>query len=210
MGEKKCRLEITIIVIQKLPVMKNTKTTQWFWEKTNAYQTSCWRFSIAFWIKLLFWQNSTVEPLPMRVFLWPGYGTEEEDPKEDIFPTEPFTGAPYAAPGGCFHPICPRGSVCIPSYECPSCSIHYIKDMASTRLKVCTRIIDGWPMQCMYFIVVYRGWVRPTQPLFNFNYASCFITHTSNQYLYCCCFIAVSFNQFSLQFLCGVSLGTEG
>ena len=146
----------------------------------------------------------------MRVFLWPGYGTEEDDPKEDIFPTEPFTGAPYAAPGGCFHPICPRGSVCIPSYECPSCSIHYIKDMASTRLKVRTRIIDGWPMQCMYFIVVYRGWVRPTQPLFNFNYASCFITHTSNQYLYCCCFIAVSFNQFSLQFLCGVSLGTEG
>ena len=60
----------------------------------------------------------------MQVFLWPGYGTEEEDPKEDIFSTEPFTGAPYAAPGGCFHPSAPE-EVCeyLPMNVHPAASI---------------------------------------------------------------------------------------
>lgn len=66
----------------------------------------------------------------MQVVAWPGYGTE--DPANDE-KTDSQIGAPQIPFRRelRFTRICPRSSVCVPAYDCPSKNIYYTVDVPS-------------------------------------------------------------------------------
>ena len=81
----------------------------------------------------------------MLVVAWPGYGAEEEDPEEESYPTDPYTGVPYGLFNAFSRPICPGGSACLPAHVCPTQNIHYTANVPSVkRGKVSCRTLGGW------------------------------------------------------------------